>query len=74
MTPHTPFDKAITIVMGSTNGIQGARHTMYANTKNKTKNVTKLKMSTHHPRKQTELSIYINYKGKLLSPKEKSYT
>ncbi|KAK7392416.1 hypothetical protein VNO78_20855 [Psophocarpus tetragonolobus] len=27
MTPHTPFDKAITIVMGSTNGIQGARHT-----------------------------------------------
>ncbi|KAK7355516.1 hypothetical protein VNO80_14774 [Phaseolus coccineus] len=27
MTPHTPFGKAMTIVMGSTNGIQGARHT-----------------------------------------------
>ncbi|KAG4970530.1 hypothetical protein JHK82_036218 [Glycine max] len=27
MTPHTPFAKAITFVMGSTNGIQGARHT-----------------------------------------------
>jgi len=29
MTPNTPFTKFITIVMDSTNGIQGARHTKH---------------------------------------------
>lgn len=31
MAPRTPFIKAITVLMGSANGIQGARHAKYAN-------------------------------------------
>ena len=31
MAPRTPFVKAITVLMGSANGIQGARHAKYAN-------------------------------------------
>lgn len=31
MAPRTPFVKAIALLMGSTNGIRGARHTKFAN-------------------------------------------
>jgi len=43
MTPRTPLDKAITVLMGSANGIQGARHAKYANS-----NIYKTKCKHSH--------------------------